>query len=157
MTQRRSAFKRLAALLLLPLAAGCAGPATSPASQPNESLLTAAGFKTIAADTPERKRHLAWLQPDQVTAVQMTGKHYYVLPDTAKNLLYVGTPKEYQAYLALRSKNGLPNPPPQNWDAAKMHRYIESQDQKLANINAHDASIPSWAIWPEFGNLGWVP
>lgn len=157
MMHRRNVLKLFPALVLLTIATGCAGPGHSPASLPNESLLTAAGFKTIAADTPERKRHLEWLHPEQVTAVQMTGQHYYVFPDVAKSQLYVGTPKEYQAYLALRTKNGLPSPTPQNWDAAKLHRYIESQDQKMANINAQDASIPSWAIWPPFGGLGWIP
>ena len=150
-------FAALAALALLSFATGCAGPASSPASQPSESLLTSAGFKTIAADTPERKRHLEWLPPDEVTAVQLTGQHYYVFPDVAKSQLYVGTPKEYQAYLALRTKNGLPAPKPQDWDTAKLYRYQQAQAQKMAKINEQDASIPSWAIWPAFGGLGWIP
>lgn len=157
MNPLRNTVKLLAAILLLPLAAGCGGPASSPVSLPSESLLTAAGFKTIAATTPEQKRHLEWLHPDQVTAVQLTGQHYYVYPDVAKSQLFVGTPKEYQAYLALRTRNGLPNPPPQDWGAAKLDRTLEAQDQKMANINTQDASIPSWAIWPPFGGLGWVP
>ncbi|MCC6377993.1 MAG: hypothetical protein IT519_04165 [Burkholderiales bacterium] len=150
-------FRLFAMLVLLTVATGCAGPAPSPASLPNEGLLSAAGFKTIAADTPQRKRHLESLPPDQVTAVQLTGKHYYVFPDVTKSRLFVGTPKEYQAYLALRTRNGLPNPPPQDWGAAKLDRTLEAQDQKMANINTQDASIPSWAIWPPFGGLGWVP
>ena len=153
----RSVAKLLAALVLLPLATSCGGPSSSPASLPNESLLTAAGFKTIAADTPERKRHLQVLPPDQVTAVQLTGQHYYVFPDVATSQLFVGTPKEYRAYLALRTKNGLPNPTPQDLDAARQNRYMETQDQKMAKINTQDASIPSWAVWPAFGGLGWVP
>jgi len=157
MTRRRIVLTLIAALLLLPIATGCGGPSSSPASLPNESLLSAAGFKTIAADTPERKRHLEVLSPDQVTAVQLTGQHYFVFPDVAKSQLFVGTPKEYQAYLALRTQNGLPNPPPQDLDTAKQARYMATQDQKMAKIDAHDASIPSWAIWPPFGNLGWVP
>jgi len=157
MPRLRTLALPFAVLLLLAIATGCAGPGPSPASLPNESLLAAAGFKTIAADTPERKRHLETLQPDYVTAVQLTGEHYYVYPDMAKSLLYVGTPKEYQAYLALRTRNGLPSPQPQNWDAAQASRYMAAQDQKMAKINTQDASIPSWAIWPPFGGLGWVP
>ena len=147
----------VAAALLLPVIAGCAGTTSSPSSLPSESLLAAAGFKTLDANSPEQKRHLQWLHPDQVTAVQLTGKHYYVYPDVAKNQLYVGTPKEYEAYLALRTKNGLPNPTPSDWDAARMHQYMMKQDQSMAKINAQDATIPSWAIWPAFGGLGWVP
>lgn len=157
MTKRRTLVKLVPALVLLPIATGCAGPASSPATRPSESLLSAAGFKTIAADTPERKRHLNWLQPDHVTAVQLTGKHYYVYPDVAKSQLYVGTPKEYQAYLALRTQNGLPNPTPPDVEAARLHQYMESQDRKMAKINAQAETIPSWAIWPEFGGLGWIP
>jgi hypothetical protein len=157
MTRLRNVVKLFAALVLLPLVTGCAGPAPSPASLPNESLLSAAGFKTIAATTPEQKRHLEVLPPDQVTAVQLTGQHYYVFPAVAKSQLYVGTPKEYQAYLALRTQNGLPNPTSQDADAASLNRYMATQDQKMAKINAQDASIPSWAIWPAFGGLGWVP
>ena len=157
MNPLRNTVKLLAAILLLPLAAGCGGPASSPASLPSESLLTAAGFKTIAATTPEQKRHLEWLHPDQVTAVQLTGQHYYVYPDVAKSQLLVGTPKEYQAYLALRTKNGLPNPPPPDWEAASQQRYLAQQDQKMAKINTQDASIPSWAVWPAFGERGWAP
>lgn len=153
----RHVFKLLAAVVLFPLATSCGGPASSPASLPNQSLLSEAGFKTIAADTPERKRHLQALPSDQVTAVQLTGQHYYVFPDVAKSQLYVGTPKEYQAYLALRTKNGLPNPTPQDVETARLNRYQQAQDQKMAKINEQDASIPSWAVWPAFGGLGWVP
>ena len=152
----RNLVRLFAALVLLPLVAGCAGPASSPASLPNESLLAAAGFKTIAATTPDQKRHLEWLHPDQVTAVQLTGKHYYVYPDVAKNQLYVGTPKEYEAYLALRTKSGLPAPAPAASEASDMQRYGK-QDAAMAKANAQAATIPSWAIWGEFGNLGWVP
>ena len=157
MMRLRNCFKRFAILVLLPIATGCAGPASSPASLPNESLLSDAGFKTIAAVTPEQKRHLESLPADQVTAVQLTGKHYHVYPDVRKSQLYVGTPKEYQAYLALRTRNGLPNSPPQDLDTARLNRYMATQDQKMANINTQDASIPSWAIWGPFGELGWVP
>ena len=157
MNHLRNAAKLLAAVLLLALAAGCGGPTSSPSSLPSESLLSSAGFKTIPATTPEQKRHLEWLHPDQVTAVQLTGQHYYVYPDVAKSQLYVGTPKEYQAYLALRTQNGLPNPTPQDWDTASRQRYMAKQDEKMAKINTQDASIPSWAVWPAFGGLGWVP
>ncbi len=143
--------------LLLTFAAGCASAPDRTPSLPSESLLAAAGFKTLAAETPQQLQHLQRLHPDQVTAVQLTGKHYYVYPDVAKNRLYVGTPKEYEAYLALRTKNGLPNPASAASDTASMHQYMMKQDRNMARINAQDATIPSWAIWPEFGGLGWIP
>jgi hypothetical protein len=144
---------KLAALaLLLSVAAGCA----STPSLPSESLLSAAGFKTIVASTPQQQQHLRWLHQDQVSEVQLTGKHYYVYPDVAKNQLYVGTPKEYQAYLALRSQSGLPNPEPANADASNMQQYLK-RDAAMTKADAQDATIPSWAVWPEFGGLGWIP
>lgn len=151
-----SAARRSAAVLVLVLATGCAGTPAPASSAPSESLLSAAGFKTLAATTAEQRQHLQWLHPGQVTAVQLTGKHYYVYPDVAKNQLYVGTPKEYEAYLALRTKSGLPAPAPAASEASDMQRYGK-QDAAMAKANAQAATIPSWAIWGEFGNLGWVP
>ena len=153
MTGLRSVAKILTTALLLALAAGCA---STPPSPPSESLLSTAGFKTIVASTPAQQQHLKWLPANQVTAMQQTGKHYYVYPDAANSKLYVGTPKEYQAYLALRTQNNLPNPAPAGSAAADRQSYFK-QDAAMVKADAQDATIPSWAIWPEFGALGWIP
>ena len=153
----RDFLKHAVILALLPFATSCGGPTSSPASLPDESLLSDAGFKTIAADTAERKRHLQGLPQNQVTAVQQTGQHFYVYPDVTRNQLYVGTPKEYGAYLALRTRNGLPDPTPQDLETARLHQTMEKQEDRMAKINTQDASIPSWAVWPVFGGLGWIP
>src|ERR1700752_4530247 len=96
MTPRRNPAARLLAALALLLAA-CA--TTSVAPPPDERLLTEAGFKTVPASTAQQQQHLQSLPPATLTEWQQTGKHYYVYPDVAANKLYVGTPKEYQAYL----------------------------------------------------------
>ena len=143
----------LSATFLL-LAAGCANAPQSP--PPSEDLLVAAGFKTVVARTPAQQQHLQTLQQGSVSQYQQTGKHYYVYPDIPNNRLYVGTPKEYQAYLALRTRDGLPNPAPSNVSTSDMQHYLK-QDAAMMKADAQDATIPPWAIWPEFGGLGWVP
>ena len=39
-----------------------------------------------------------------MTVVQKDGKTYYIFPDAAHNLAYVGGPKEYQTYRQIRSQ-----------------------------------------------------
>ena len=144
-----------AAVAVSLLAASCATvPAPSPL--PDERLLTDAGFKTVVAATEQQKQHLQVLQQGIVSQVQQTGKHYFVYPDTTNSRLYVGTPKEYQAYLALRTKNGLPSPAPAVMTTADMRSYLK-QDAAMRKADAYDAQIPPWAIWPDFANLGWIP
>ena len=141
--------------LAMAFAAGCAS-VPPPPPVPSESLLTAAGFKTLVASTPQQQQHLLALQQGTVSQIQQTGKHYFVYPDIANKRLYVGTPKEYQAYLALRTKNGLPNPTPVDMTTADMRSYLK-QDAAMQKADALDAQVPPWAIWPDFSNLGWIP
>jgi hypothetical protein len=138
----------------LALVSSCA---TTPPSTPvSEDLLMKAGFKTVIASSPLQQQHLATLQQGTLTEMQRTGKHYYVYPDVPNKRLYVGTPKEYEAYLALRTRNGLPNLPAPNVTTADMQNYLK-QDAAMTAADAQAATIPSWAIWPDFGGLGWVP
>ena len=143
----------LAALVLI-LASACA--TTNAPPPPDTRLLTDAGFKTLPAATAQQEQHLRSLPPSTLTEWQQTGKHYYVYPDVVANKLYVGTPKEYQAYLALRTKNGLANPAPTNATTADMQSYLK-QDAAMQKADALAAQVPPWAIWPDFANLGWIP
>lgn len=145
----------IAAVLTATLLAACATTPPAP-PPPSERLLTDAGFKTVVATTPPQKEHLQVLQQGVVSQVQQTGRHYYVYPDAANSRLYVGTPKEYQAYLALRTKNGLPNPAPVDTTTADMRNYLR-QDAAMQKADAFDRQIPPWAVWPDFANLGWIP
>lgn len=131
--------------LLVTALVGCA---SAPPQSPNpESLLLAAGFKTVAASTDKQIQHLPTLPAGQVTVITQTGKNWYVYPDLPKNQLYVGTGREYQAYLKLRAQNNLPPPDP---NAA----YLKA-DAAMVRANAQDQSDP-WTWWPEFGTLGWT-
>ena len=89
-----------AVVALLALVASCAN--APPSSQQTEGLLSAAGFKTVQASTATQLQHLPTLPQGQVTMVTQTGKNWFVYPDLPRNQIYVGTEKEYQAYLKLR-------------------------------------------------------
>src|ERR1700745_130944 len=81
-------FNLIGAIALLSLAIGCTGMQT----QSKENLLIAAGFRTIAANTPQRQKHLKTLPPDRVTVAQRHGKTYYAYVDPADNQIYLHPP-----------------------------------------------------------------
>ena len=139
------AIKALGAFTLSALVLGCASTPSSP-PPPAESLLVAAGFKTVVASTDKQLLSLPTLPAGQVTEVTQTGKNFFVYPDTAQNRIYVGTEKEYQAYLKLRAQNHMPTPDPQA-------SYFQ-QDAAMRKADARDASVP-WDLWPSFSGLGW--
>ena len=85
-------MKKLRALLstavLLGLAFGCA------TTKDRENMLSAAGFKMMPANTPEKEAHLKSLPADKITTVQREGTVYYVFPDQKNNVAYVGQEKQ---------------------------------------------------------------
>ena len=94
-------FNLIGAIALVAMALGCAN------TQQTENLLSAAGFRTVIANTPQRQEHLKTLPPDKVTLVQRNGKNYYVYADPTSYQVFVGTPSEYQKYQQLRLANNL--------------------------------------------------
>ena len=94
-------FNVIGAIALLALTVSCAN------TQHTENLLSAAGFRTVIANTPQRQEQLKALPPNKVTLVQRNGKNYYVYADQANNQVFVGTPSEYQKYQQLRLANNL--------------------------------------------------
>jgi hypothetical protein len=95
-------FRHIGALVVLALALGCAAN-----TQSTENLLSAAGFRTIVANTPQRQQHLKTLPPNKVVLVQRNGKNYYVYADPGNNQIYVGNPSQYQQYQQLRLARNL--------------------------------------------------
>jgi hypothetical protein len=94
-------FNFIGAIALLVLTVGCAN------TQHTENLLSAAGFRTVLANTQQRQEQLKALPPDRVTSVQRNGKNYYVYADSGDNQVFVGTPFEYQKYQQLRLASNL--------------------------------------------------
>ena len=127
-------IKGLAILALLTLAVGCASELQS-----KENLAIAAGFKTITPTKPDQIARLKSLPADKVTRVTHKGKTYYVLPDVANNVAYVGGPTQYQSYQQLRLARNISN---QNLEAAAMNE---------------DASMnwDGWGGWGAWPAMGW--
>jgi hypothetical protein len=94
-------FNLIGAIALLALTVGCAN------TQHTENLLSAAGFRTIVANTPQRQEQLKALPPNKVTLVQRNGKNYYVYADPAHYQVFVGNPSQYQKYQQLRLASNL--------------------------------------------------
>ena len=81
----------IGAFAILALVVGCAAN-----TQSTENLLSAAGFRTIVANTPQRQQHLKTLPPNKVVLVRRNGRNYYVYADPAHYQIYVGNPSQYQ-------------------------------------------------------------
>ena len=111
---------------LVAFVTGCAS------TKGTENLLSAAGFNTIPANTPERQAHLKSLPPHKITMVVRDGKTYYVYPDQAHQVLYVGQETQYQEYQRLRLQNQM----------------AEDQAQ-AAEMNA----AAGWDTWGDFGGV----
>lgn len=140
-------IKVLTPLALLALLIGCAStPSAPPAAPLNESLLAAAGFKTVVASTDKQLQEIPKLPAGQVTVMSNTGKNYFVYPDAARNRIYVGTEKEYQAYLKLRAQNNLPTVDPE--------ASYAKQDAAMRKADVRDNSV-YWELFPDFNGLGW--
>ncbi len=88
---------------------GCASLQPQPPNPPQqaeqiEPMLSAAGFRMLPADTPERQKQLDSLLPLQVQYyVGKTGNlHYWMAdPDYCK-CMYIGTEEAYQKYEKLK-------------------------------------------------------
>ena len=91
----------ISAALLLNFVCGCAS------TRQTEDLLTAAGFKVHTATTASQQAQLKALPAHKVSTVQKDGKQYYVFPNAARNLYYVGQSAEYEQYQKLRAQEQL--------------------------------------------------
>ena len=152
-SQRTNLLGILIAFAVAAIAGGCASTAPFP-PPPDESLLSAAGFKVVVAKTPEQQEHLRSLPPGNIRAMQRNGIHFFVYPDAARNQIYVGTQKEYQAYLRLRPGNNVNLQDELNAQrAADMASYMK-QDAAMQKETQRDLADP-YFFWPSFGEFVW--
>jgi hypothetical protein len=135
MKQIRVSIQMISAIALLTLTAGCATTQTS--TQNRESMLVASGFKTVTPKTPAQQQKLQKLPPGKVTMINKKGRTYYIFPDPAHNVAYVGGPNQYQAYQQLRAENKLAR---ENLETAEMYQDAEMD----------------WGGWGGWG-AGWGP
>ena len=126
-------FKALLTIgVLIALATGCS------TTRDRENMLTAAGFRTVPADTPERQTHLQTLPSGEITPVQRNGTLYYVYPDQKQNVLFVGNEQQYQEYHRLLFQQRM------------------TQDQLAAAQLNRDAA---WNVWGQpwgWGRPAWA-
>jgi hypothetical protein len=120
-------------LAVLTFAVSCAS--TQTAVENKESMLVAAGFKTVTPKNPTQQQKLQNLPPGKIAMIQKSGKTFYVYPDAAHNQAYVGGPQEYQAYQQARLANHLAQ---ENLESAEMYQ---------------DATM-NWGAWGGWG-VGW--
>ena len=114
--------------------AGCASTQTS--TQNRESMLVASSFKVITPKTAAQQQKLQNLPPGKVTMIQKKRKTYYIFPDPARNVAYVGGPKQYRNYQQLRAENKLTR---EDLETAEMYQDAEMQ----------------WSLWGGgFGSFG---
>jgi len=125
MKQIFSGFNLVAGFALVALAVGCAH------TQQTENLLSAAGFRTVIATTPQQQLHLKKLPPYKVTVVQRNAKTYYVYADPAHNQIYVGSQFQYDQYRDLR-----------------LAKNLAEEDLQDARLNAETAM--GWEVWGPF-------
>lgn len=128
-------IKFLGVLALLAFVVGCETNA-----QFKESNLTAAGFKAVPAKTAAQQAHLKTLSAAKVTPVKRNGVQYYVYPDAANNVLYVGRQPQYDAYR--RNKAAL---------TSEREYQMASQNAFIGN----DAFLSSFDTWGPFEQLPW--
>jgi len=116
---------------------GCASTSQTSTSQSKESMLVAAGFKTITPKNATQKQKLQNLPAGKIAMIKKAGKTYYVYPDVPNNQAYVGGPAEYQAYKQQRATNKMAE---ENLETAMMY-----QDEQM-----------NWGAWGGWG-AGWGP
>jgi hypothetical protein len=101
MITTKSMLNILYAAALVAVASGCSTTSNS------EHMLSAAGFKALPANTPQREDHLRSLPADQLTVANLNGYNYFVFPDPAEGVLFVGQQPQYQRYQRMRLENQM--------------------------------------------------
>lgn len=105
-----------------------------------ENALLRAGFKTVPATTPAQQAHLMALSQTKISPVQRNGVRYYVFPDVANNVLYVGRQAEYNVYRA---------------NKRAQERELDYQMETQSSFISNDAYLTSFASWGAWEGLPW--
>ena len=98
MNKARTVLSNICAAVLVTVAVGCV------MTQRTEELLSAAGFRSVPANTPAQQARLKALPANMITMVQRHGREYFVFPDANQNVLYVGQKSQLQKYQELRGE-----------------------------------------------------
>jgi hypothetical protein len=138
-------------MILSALAVSMFVAASAAAAPPriDESELLASGFKVLVATTSVQKEWVQHLPRGQIRPMQRTGKKFFIYPDAARNQIYIGGPKEYDAYHQLHPDSKLAAR-----EAAKQgSAYRQKQDDVMQKATARDLSDPF--LGADWVDLGW--
>lgn len=136
----------LEVLKALAVAASVAAGSVATAASIDESQLLDAGFKVLVATTEVQQKWVRALPRDTIRPMQRTGKKFFIYPDASKNQVFVGGPKEYEAYVQLHPENRVADAQKEARDASA---YRAKQSQAMQKATARDLSDPylgvTWA------------
>jgi hypothetical protein len=129
---KRSHLPILVTLLSSILLVGCS------TGQNKETLLTAAGFRTVVPTTSKQITQLKTLPQLKVIPVAKNGKTVFMFADSARNTLLIGNQKQYTTYqqYALQYK---------------------IQQDKLAAASLNADADEEWGAWGGMGGPFWGP
>lgn len=133
-----------AVLIALALTVFVAASAAAAAPGIDESELLTLGFKVLVATTPVQQDWVKRLPAGKVKPVQRNGKKYFIFRDASAQQIYVGGPKEYDAYQQLH-----PESQPGTEESAKKGSAARAkQNDAMQKATARDLSDP-------FLGVGW--
>jgi hypothetical protein len=115
-----------------------AGGAAAVSPKVDESELLASGFKVLVATTSVQKEWVQHLPRGQIRPMQRTGKKFFIYPDAANNQIYIGGPKEYEAYHQLHPDSKLAT----RESAKQGSAYRQKQDDVMQKATARDLTDP---------------
>ncbi len=145
--RRAKLLKFLGALAVTVFVAAGAAAASPPI---DENQLLDLGFKVLVATTKVQQDWVRGLPPGKIRPMQRTGKKFFIYPDAPRNQIYVGGPKEYEAYVQLHPEHRATSA---QQAAQEASAYRLKQDDAMRKATARDLSDPylgaSWA------DLGW--
>jgi len=138
----------LCACVLSLCVAGTATAAAAKATSVDPNELSTAGFKVLVATTPVQQEWVKSLPAGNIRKMQRNGRKFFLYPDAAKNQVYVGGPKEYDAYRKLHPED----PQAANKAASKERAARQKGDAQMRSATARDASDPYLGYtWADFG------
>jgi hypothetical protein len=136
----------LGAVMIVGLVAACA---TSPVKQ-REKMLTQSGFKVVPAASVAQQNQIQTLPPNQISRVKRNGKFYYVFPDHARNVLYVGNQAQFHAYQMAVQNQQLTEDAKLMREAQDAPRVAEDTDIASGGVGIGWGQV--WGEWPEDGD-----
>ncbi len=107
-----------------------------------ETMLAAAGFKMLAADTSEKQNQLQSLPPLKLSYYidQKSGKIFYWMADPEFcHCLYHGSEQAYQSYQRLKL----------NQQFAQQEREVAEDSLAAAQMEQMDMAYPFGPVWAE--------